>query len=201
MKIRTTVLASSALTAALILAGCSSTAGMGGMEEMGDSPTPTSSATTSAVFNNADETFTMEMIAHHQQAIEMADMLLAKDGVDERVTALAGEIKAAQEPELELMNGWLEDWGITTGDTSMEGMDHGGMMMSEEDMTALDDAPGAEASALFLEQMTEHHQGAIEMAQLELNDGENPDALTLAQKIIDDQTAEIETMKSILETL
>ena len=198
MKIRTIALASSALAATLVLAGCSTTSGVGGMDH---SSTSTPSSPASATFNNADETFAMEMIAHHQQAIEMADLLLDKEGVDERVTDLASDIKDAQGPEIELMNGWLEDWGIVPEGSGMEGMDHSGGMMSDEDMAALENATGAESSRLFLEQMIEHHQGALDMAQQELDNGENPDALALAQKIIDDQTAEIATMQGILATL
>jgi uncharacterized protein (DUF305 family) len=197
MKFRTIALASSALTAVLLLAGCSTTASTGGMEHSATS-TPAASST----FNSADETFTMGMIAHHQQAIEMADMLLGKEGVDERVTNLALKIKGAQGPEIDTMNAWLRAWGVASADTGgMDGMNHSGGMMSDEDMTALQNATGAEASTLFLKQMTQHHQGAIEMAQQELDNGENPDALELAQKIIDDQTAEIATMQSILDTL
>ena len=99
------------------------------------------------------------------------------------------------------MNRWLDDWGIVRGESEMEGMDHSGGMMSDEDMSALESATGAEASRLFLEQMTQHHQGAIDMAQRELDNGENPDALELAQTIIDAQTAEIATMQDILTTL
>lgn len=193
MKIRTIALATSAITAALVLAGCSTTPGTGGMDH-----SSTSSPSASAVFNNADESFAMTMIAHHQQAIEMADMLLDKEGVDERVVSLALGIKDAQGPEIQTMKGWLANWGVMTGDS---GMDHSDGMMSVDDMDALDNATGAEASALFLKQMTEHHQGAIDMAQQELDNGENPDALALAQNIIDSQTAEIATMQSILDTL
>ena len=52
------------------------------------------------------------MIPHHQQAIEMSDMLLAKDGIDERVVDLAGQIKGEQAPEIEEMRSWLDQWGI-----------------------------------------------------------------------------------------
>jgi uncharacterized protein (DUF305 family) len=199
MKIRTITLASSALAAALILTGCSTTPAN---NATGGSPSSTAPSVVAANFNNADETFVMGMIAHHEQAVEMADMLLEKDGVDERVIGLALDIKDAQGPEIDTMNNWLDAWGIMAADSGMEGMDHsGGMMMSDDDMAALDNATGSQASKLFLEQMTEHHQGAIDMAQQELANGENTDALSLAQKIIDDQTAEIATMKSILDTL
>ena len=53
---------------------------------------------------------------------------------------------------------------------------------------------------LYLEQMIEHHEGAIEMAEDELDDGaEDPDVLALAeQRIITSQTAEIATMEDLL---
>ncbi len=68
-------------------------------------------------------------------------------------------------------------------------------------MATLEAASSADASRLFLEQMIPHHQGAIDMAQQELDNGENPDALDLAQTIIDAQTAEIATMQGTLATL
>ena len=48
--------------------------------------------------------------------------------------------------------------------------------------------------------MIGHHQGAIEMARAELANGQNVDAKSLAQKIIDAQQAEIEQMKTMLGT-
>ena len=128
----------------------------------------------------------------------MSDTLLAKDGVHPDVVALAERIKAAQGPEIETMNQWLEDWGQ---DTDMGGMDHGGGMMSEEEMAALEEADGETASSLFLEQMIMHHQGAIDMAQAQIDNGQNPDAVALAQKIVEDQTAEITEMQELLAQL
>ena len=113
-------------------------------------------------------------------------------------TVNAEQIKAAQGPEIELMESWLDEWGTPMGD--MGGMDHGGMM-SDTDMQALEDATGAEASRLFLEQMIVHHEGAIEMAQDEVDNGQNPDVITLAENIIASQTTEISTMEDILVTL
>ena len=68
-------------------------------------------------------------------------------------------------------------------------------------MAALDAATGTEASRLFLEQMIVHHEGAVEMAQLQVDSGVNPDAVTMAQAIIDAQNVEIETMREILQSL
>ena len=162
-------------------------------------------SSSSPEFNDADVAFVTGMIPHHQQAVEMADMILAKGGVDERVTELARSIKAAQEPEIETMTAWLEEWGQPAagmdGMNGMEGMDHGGGMMSDDDMAALEAADGPEASRLFLEQMIQHHQGAIDMAVVEVDAGKNADALALAQTIADAQTAEIATMQGMLAGL
>ncbi|WP_157127507.1 DUF305 domain-containing protein [Cnuibacter physcomitrellae] len=186
------------LAAAITLAGCSSGSGsMSGMDHGSGSSTMMSSGSSeSATFNDQDVMFAQMMTAHHQQAIEMSDTLLSKSGVDEKVTQLAEKIKAAQQPEIDTMTGWLESWGAST-DGMM--MDHGSDgMMSADDMTALEQADGAAAGKLFLERMIQHHQGAIEMAQTEVDSGENADAVALAKKIITDQTAEIAQMQIML---
>jgi uncharacterized protein (DUF305 family) len=193
---RTAALASIVVAGALALAGCTTTTGMNGMD---DDSAP---ATSAASFNAADEMFLLGMIPHHEQALEMAEIVLAKDGVDERVVGLAQRIQAAQQPEIDLMTSWLEGWGLDSDLGGMPGMDHGtDGMMSEQDMTALAAATGPEASKLFLEQMIQHHQGAIVMAQQEIANGQNADVLDLAQQIIDAQTAEIDEMEQLLAQL
>ena len=90
----------------------------------------------------------------------------------------------------------------------MEGMDHGsgsgaGMdgMMTGEQMQELEAAKGTEAAEMYLTMMTTHHRGAIDMAQTEVADGENPQAIKMAQKVIEDQEAEIAEMETLLAQL
>ncbi|WP_439591877.1 DUF305 domain-containing protein [Microbacterium sp.] len=203
MRIRTAATAALALATVLTLAGCAgNTAGSGsmpGMDHGGSSSAPPS--VVMAEFNDADVMFAQMMIPHHQQAVEMADMILAKDGIDAGVITLAEQIKAAQQPEIEQLQGWLEEWGADSDMGGMGGMDHGDGMMSDEDMQTLDAATGTEASRLFLEQMTMHHEGAITMAQDEVDNGQNAGAIKMAQTIIDTQTAEIATMQDLLAQL
>ncbi|SKK92042.1 lipoprotein [Mycobacteroides abscessus subsp. massiliense] len=170
--------------------------------------TPASSAPTQA-HNDADVAFAQGMVPHHRQAVEMADMILAKQGIDARVVSLANAIKAAQDPEIDQMSQWLTEWDIpampsTTGMPTMPGHDMattGDGMMTEQDMTALRDAQGVEASKLFLTQMIEHHNGAIVMAQQEIDGGQFPAAVTLARSIVTAQHEEIATMQEILKSL
>ena len=200
MKIRATATAALALTAALTLVGCATGSGAGsepmpGMNHGQDSPSQTSRGD----FNNADVMFATMMIPHHEQAVEMADMILAEEGVDERVRALAEDIKAAQQPEIDEMRQWLDAWGVGHGAPGAD-MGHGGMM-SDDDMDALEAATGAAAARLFLEQMIVHHEGAIDMAQAEVDDGRNPDAVEMARTIVDTQTAEVAVMQGLLDEI
>jgi uncharacterized protein (DUF305 family) len=213
ITLRTSVRGSLAVAAALAvtgLTGCSSndmstTPGM----DHGSSGSPSAASSSPAApatpaagpHNDADVMFAQGMIPHHQQAVAMSDMILAKDDIDPKVTDLATQIKAAQAPEIAQMSGWLAGWGQNPSPSM--GMDHdmGGGMMSQADMDALDQATGKEAARLFLTGMITHHKGAITMAQHEVANGQNPEAVALAQKITTDQQAEITTMTQLLTQL
>lgn len=156
-----------------------------------------------SAFNGADATFAQQMIPHHEQAVAMAQLAQGRASSEE-VLSLAEDIKAAQGPEIDTLQGWLEMWGE---EVPSSGMEHGDMghgsggampgMMDEEQMSDLMAASGADWDQMFLAMMTEHHEGAIEMAEVEVDQGENPDAVALAKKIISDQQAEITQMRQL----
>ena len=70
--------------------------------------------------------------------------------------------------------------------------------MSEEQMAALEAASGPAFDQLFLTQMREHHEGAVMMAEEELEKGEFPEAKELAQTIVDTQRGEIAEIDRLL---
>ncbi|MGZ8801550.1 MAG: DUF305 domain-containing protein [Mycobacterium sp.] len=203
----TVVVGVAAVAALLALGACSKTTTQ---QAAPSSPSASTSAPAQAqTHNNVDAMFAQHMIPHHQQAVEMSDLILGKQGIDPRVTELAKQIKEAQGPEIEQMKGWLTEWGRPTTMPSGSMMPTGSMMpgmpgmgmMSQADMDALKNAQGVEASKLFLTQMMTHHQGAIDMAQNEVKNGQNQAAVELAKSIITSQQKEIDTMKSILSSL
>jgi len=170
-----------------------------------------SGSSSNADFNDADVAFVQGMTPHHEQAVEMAK-LADSQAESPEVKDLAMRIEEAQGPEIETMKGWLEEWaGSEADDGGMGGMDHGsddgtsddetseGGMMSEEDMSALEEAEGAEFDEMFLTMMVEHHEGAVEMANTEISEGENEDAIALARDIVEAQEAEIKEMNGLLE--
>lgn len=193
---RIPLIAAGVLAAALALSACSTG---GTTTGSGIAPATSSPAASTAVFNDTDVSFAMPMVDHHKQAITMAQTMLDKTGIDPRITALAQQIKAAQAPEITMMNSWVTAWGATTD--SMPGMDMSGGSMTDADMAALEAANGPAADKLFLQQMIQHHQGAIDMGNVELKAGQNPDALALATKVVADQTKQIKDMQDILATL
>ncbi len=198
-----------AVAAAIALAGCgsndnSSTAPSPGTDT---SSTADPNQNASDQHNGADVMFTQMMIPHHRQAVEMSEIILAKDSVSPEVHDLATRIEDAQGPEIETMTGWLDSWGVPTDMAdSMEGHDMGGSsdmqgMMTEDQIGELKAADGEAAAKMFLTSMTAHHDGAVEMAQDEIEDGQYPDAIALAEAIMKSQRAEIEEMKALLADL
>ncbi len=197
-----------ALTAAALATLAVSGCGMSGSSHnaAGSSPSASYGPAATGAHNAQDETFLTDMIPHHAQAVEMADMVLSH-GADAELTALATQIKAAQAPELAQMSGWLVGWGksvpSTGGGHSMSGTSghDGSGMMSADEMTQLDAASGTQFAKLFLTGMTKHHEGAVAMAKTELADGQNAEAKTLASNIIAAQDKEIATMTALLAKL
>ncbi len=196
MRIRVALTALAALIA-LALTACASDGGSTAAMDHGDH----GDRSQAAAANDADIAFTAGMIPHHEQAIEMSDIVLGKDGIDPRVGELAERIKAAQGPEIDRLQGWLRDWGAEHAGHGGDHAGHGDGMMTEEDLAALRDASGADASRLFLEQMIAHHEGAVQMAETQIAEGGNADAIALAREIASAQAAEIQQMRDLLASL
>lgn len=189
------------VAAIAVMAGCSGGNDMANMPGHG-APTSQAQPQGQADHNQADVTFAQGMVPHHQQAIDMARMATDRAESPE-VKNLAQQIEAAQGPEIEKLNGWLQGWGASAPSGSMPGMDHGmhgtgGGMMSSEEMGQLGQVQGAEFDRMFLTMMIKHHEGAITMAQTELAQGQFAEAKQMAQQIVDTQQAEINTMKRLL---
>ncbi len=161
-----------------------------------------------AEFNANDVTFAQGMIPHHQQAVEMSTIALDPErNASAEVKDLATRIQGAQDPEIQLMTGWLTEWGqpvdAMTGMEGMEGMETGDMpgtegMMSLDEMTGLEAANGPAFDKLWLDMMVRHHQGAVTMSKTAQTDGKAAVVKELAGKIISAQEAEIAEMSKVL---
>lgn len=205
MKISTSAVAA-ALAASLGLSGCAAGTGTSGgssthgADHGGPGAMSSMMPDASADHNQADGMFARMMIPHHVQAVEMSDIVLAKPDLPEEVSALATRIKDAQAPEIEAMNGWLKRWNVSPAMSDPSGHGMSGMV-DDEGIGKLKAAQGTEAARLFMEQMTGHHEGAVEMAQQEISAGKYPEAVQLARDIVRAQEAEITEMRQLLAGL
>ena len=191
-------------SATLLLAGTLVLSACGGDDTAttGAASGTTASEAPAAAGNDADVAFLTGMQPHHEQAVEMSQIVLAADPPAE-VAALARQIQAAQAPEIDEMDemlGMLGHGSTAMPHGDMDMASHGGMM-SEEHLADMRAATGTEAARLFLEGMIEHHQGAIDAAEAQLEDGQYAPALALAEQIEQAQTAEIAEMQALLASL
>jgi uncharacterized protein (DUF305 family) len=65
-------------------------------------------------------------------------------------------------------------------------------------MARLESASAAEFEDLWLAMMIEHHEGAIAMAEQEIDEGASDRAVALAERIVADQQQEVATMRDLL---
>lgn len=154
------------------------------------------------VTEQRDLMFAVMMIPHHEQAVEMSELAL-ENSDSAQLQDLANQIIAGQTPEIEMMQGWLDESeefsempSIMESMPGMNGMMGG--MATEEEMDALAELSSPEFDQMFLEMMIDHHEGALDMVQM-ISDSDNPEVKALADDIVEVQTAEIEQMERLLE--
>ena len=154
-----------------------------------------------------DVRFMQDMIPHHNQAVEMAELVEDRTNRPEVVDA-AGRITLSQQDEMEFMERWLNDRGEQVPDPTDHGAMHtshrmAGMAMPEQ-MAELAASEGADFDRMFLQLMITHHEGAVTMVEELLEQpgsAYDPMLFEFANDVTNDQTAEIERMHALLITL
>jgi len=143
------------------------------------------------------------MIPHHAQAKEMSALAEGRTNT-ESVQAVAARITASQDDEIAMMQGWLTDRNF---DAPAEDVHHDpdfermAGMLSDEEMAELAAASGPEFDRLYLEYMIDHHQGALEMVDMLLDQSgaaQDPLLYEFTSDLTSDQTSEIERMDTLL---
>jgi uncharacterized protein (DUF305 family) len=157
--------------------------------------------------NSPEAGFARDMIVHHAQAVEMAEIVRDRTQSEE-IRVLATDIALTQQAQIGMMQGWLDVWELpaTSTEPAMVWMGHpteGRMpgMASPEEVDRLRELPPDEADELFLRLMIEHHRAAIPMAEAILEETDQPAVEELAGAIASSQRAEIETMQAMLKDM
>ncbi len=152
-------------------------------------------------YSPADVAFMQGMIAHHQQAVDMAALVEERTNND-AILKTADRIEAGQKDEMKFMREWLETRGEPLAmNHAMHGA-HQRMkgMATAEEMAALAAANGTNFDRLFLKLMIGHHQGAVEMVK-ELHEAPGsayePVMFEFTNEVVTDQDTEVERMNAI----
>ncbi|MGI5373523.1 DUF305 domain-containing protein [Streptomyces sp. CA-251387] len=149
--------------------------------------------------NSADVAYARMMIEHHQQALEMTE-LVPDRAESTKVKALAERIAAAQGPEITAMKGWLKNHRKAEKAGKSDGHEHASMpgMATEAQLGKLRAAQGKAFDQLFLTLMITHHEGAITMATEVKGQGNNIQVEEMADEVVAQQTSEITRMRDML---
>ncbi len=155
-------------------------------------------------YSPADARFMRDMIPHHHQALEMAELVADRTNRPELID-VAGRINVSQGDEIEFMQQWLGDRGEHVPDPTAhdEMHTHHTMagMATPEQMAELAASNGTDFDRLFLKLMITHHEGAVTMVEelLELpGSAYDPVLFDFTTEITNGQTAEIERMNALL---
>ena len=177
----------------------------------GESSTRLSAEQAIAVANTsysaADVRFMQDMIPHHHQALQMAELVGDRTNHPELLD-IAGRIDASQSDEIDFMQQWLRERGEDVADPTAHDAMHishnmAGMATPEQ-MAELAASESTAFDRLFLTLMVTHHEGAVTMVEdLTEQPGSayDPVLFEFTSDIVNDQTAEIERMNALLVTL
>jgi uncharacterized protein (DUF305 family) len=149
--------------------------------------------------NAYDIAFARNMVPHHEQAVQMAQMV-PTNTTNQQVIALANQLTTTEVSEMQAFRVWLMQWQDAQGSDSAGHDTHvpTAGMVDKPTMDKLQSLSGAAFDRLWLTTMIDHHSGSIAMAQGEVAHGRNADVLYLARSIIASQQAEIDRMKQML---
>lgn len=154
-----------------------------------------------ADYTAVDVHFVHSMIAHHEQAVRMTE-LVGDHTARSDIALFARRIEVSQAAEMLRM----EDWLASRGEPTRAGDDHPGTapgMLTEDQFADLAAARDGAFDRLFLELMIYHHEGALVMVERlrAAGGGQEAELFELVSHIDVDQRIELDRMHRLLATL
>ena len=154
-----------------------------------------------------DVRFMQDMIPHHNQAMQMAELVAGRTNRPELID-VAGRINVSQQDEITFMQQWLSERGEPVPNpTAHDAMhtDHRmAGMATPQQLEELAAAEGTDFDRMFLQLMITHHEGAVTMVEELLEQpgaAYDPVLFEFTNDVTNDQSAEIERMNALLVTL
>ncbi|MCU1394619.1 MAG: putative rane protein [Ilumatobacteraceae bacterium] len=157
--------------------------------------------------NAVDVGFLQDMRTHHEQAVEMSLMFIAKTGTNQTIALIAQEIAFGQAVESGKMIQLLRDYGKPeAADDTKDVMvwmheplppDRMIGLATQADLDRLANAKGADADALYLKLMITHHEGGIHMSQYAAAHAATTEVKKLATSMVSGEQEEIVEMQNL----
>ena len=146
----------------------------------------------------SDIMFFQMMIPHHQQAVEISDLALARSK-DPELLALARQIRDGQASEIITMKAWLDaaNAGLDMGHHMDDSM---GGMLGDAELADLKAASGKNFDLLWLSGITEHHDGALHMTTM-IRDSGKAQIKTFGEAIVIAQSKQITQMAAMMKRM
>ncbi|MFD0899629.1 DUF305 domain-containing protein [Actinomadura sediminis] len=166
----------------------------------GGTPAGSAAATRGgAGFNGTDVMFLQMTLPHHAQAVRLAGLARERP-VRPEVRTLAAAIETTQRAEAAGMVARLRGWERPLRAPAGSHHGHAGAVPTTTDarVAALARVPDERFERAFLNLLIAHQDDAVELARMELGDGEDPWSLRLAEKIKASRTAQIDRMLAML---
>jgi uncharacterized protein (DUF305 family) len=158
-------------------------------------------------YSPADAQFMLDMVPHHHQAMQMAELVAERTNRPELID-VAGRINVSQGDEIEFMQQWLRERGEPvpnpTEHDAMHTTHSMAGMATPAQMAELAASEGTDFDKLFLTLMITHHDGALKMVEELLEQpgsAYDPVLFEFTNDITNDQTSEIERMNALLVSL
>ena len=139
----------------------------------------------SRTYNQTDAVFAAMMLPHHEGGVELGEMAADK-GENAEVRTLGRQIVTAQTREARTLRSMVRRFR-----TRKASMPPEVMRREQIDMRRLEQASGTEFDRRWLDVISAHHMGAIQMAQMEVRGGRNAAARRLARQIVAEQRREL----------
>jgi uncharacterized protein (DUF305 family) len=144
---------------------------------------------TMAAYDKEDVQFNKDMIVHHHQTIELAE-LVAKHTQTPYVRDLSQKLETSEKADIEQMSGWLRTWQINVPAEDKEGV--------AKQVAQLNAKSGEAFDKLWLAAISDHLDHGIMMATSAQSGGKHLPTIELAQRLVTEQTAQVAEIKEKL---
>lgn len=145
-----------------------------------------------------DLDFAKMMIMHHQSAIDMSEVELAK-GQDEKIRSIARKMIDTQKSEIKQLQDVIQNYQLPQSGNKNNEMHNELMETMKSMMNQMHSMQmTGDVDKDFAKMMIVHHAASLKMAKDELSHGKQTELKKIAEKMIKDQNKDINEFQSWL---